>query len=216
MRVGLWRKLSTEELMFWTVVLEKTLESPLDFKKIQPVHPKGNQSWIFIWRTDDEAETPILWPPHAKSWLIGKDSDAGRDWVRRRREQQRMRWLDGITNSMDMSLRKLRELVMNREAWRVAGYEIAKSWTWLSDWTELNWTPCRTEDALEATDPGMLSSRAQSFFRSHSQLRKRTKIWFLFLEFADSKGSKALLIIPHFKHGAPNHHPVIKCVYCLK
>jgi len=65
---------------FWTVVLEKTLESPLDCKEIQPVHPKGDQSWAFIGRTDAEAETPILWPPHAKSWLFGKDSDAGRDW----------------------------------------------------------------------------------------------------------------------------------------
>ena len=65
---------------FWTVVLDKTLESPLDCKEIQPVHPKGNQSWIFIGRIDAEAETPILWPPHAKSWLIGKDSDGGRDW----------------------------------------------------------------------------------------------------------------------------------------
>ena len=65
---------------FWTVVLEKTLENPLDCKEIQPVHPKGEQSWVFIGRTDAEAETLILWPPHAKSWLIGKDSDAGRDW----------------------------------------------------------------------------------------------------------------------------------------
>ena len=65
---------------FWTVVLEKTLESPLDYKEIQPVHPKGNQSCVFIGRTDVEAETPVLWPPHVKSWLIGKDSDAGRDW----------------------------------------------------------------------------------------------------------------------------------------
>ena len=65
---------------FWTVVLEKTLESPLDCKEIQPVHPRGDQAWVFIGRTDAEAETPILWPPHAKSWLIGKDSDAGRDW----------------------------------------------------------------------------------------------------------------------------------------
>ena len=82
-RVGLWRKLSAEELMLLNInskVLEKTLESPLDFKEIQPVHPKGNQSWVFIGRTDAKAETPILWPPHAKSWLIGKDSDAGRDW----------------------------------------------------------------------------------------------------------------------------------------
>ena len=69
-----------KNLCFWTVVLEKTLESPLDCKEIQPVHPKGNQSWIFIGRTDSEAETPVLWPPHAKNWLIGKDPDAGKDW----------------------------------------------------------------------------------------------------------------------------------------
>ena len=79
-RVGRWRKLSTKELMLWTVVLEKTLESPLDCKKIQPVHPKGDQSWVFIGRTDVEAETPILWPPDVKSWLIWKDPDAGKDW----------------------------------------------------------------------------------------------------------------------------------------
>ena len=76
-RVGLWRKLSAEEWCFWTVVLEKSLESPLACKEIQPVHPKGDQSWVFIGRTDAEAETPILWPPDAKSWLIGKDPDAG-------------------------------------------------------------------------------------------------------------------------------------------
>ena len=79
------------------MVLEKTLESPLDCKEIQPVHPKGDQSWVFIGRTDAEAETPILWPPHAKNWLIGKDPDAGSDWRRRRRGWQRMRWLNGIT-----------------------------------------------------------------------------------------------------------------------
>ena len=79
-RVGLWRKLSAEELSLWTVVLEKTLESPLDCKEIQPVHSKGDLSWVFFGRNDARAETPVLWPPHAKSWLIGKDSDAGRDW----------------------------------------------------------------------------------------------------------------------------------------
>ena len=78
--VGLWRRLMPNNWWFWTVVLEKTLESPLDCKEIQPVHPKGNQSWVFIGKTDAEAETPILWPPHAKSWLIGKDPNARRDW----------------------------------------------------------------------------------------------------------------------------------------
>ena len=79
-RVGLWRKLSAENLMLLNCGLEKTLESPLDCKEIQPVHPKGHQSWVFIGGTDVEAETPVLWPTHAKSWLIGKDPDAGRDW----------------------------------------------------------------------------------------------------------------------------------------
>ena len=92
---------------FWTVVLEKILESPLDSKKIQPVHPKGNQSWVFIGRTDVEAETPILWPPDVKNWLTGKDPDAGKDWGKRRSGWQRKRWLDGISDSMDMSLNKL-------------------------------------------------------------------------------------------------------------
>ena len=79
---------------FWIVVLENTLESPLDCKGIKPVHPKGNQSWIFIWRTDAEAETPILWPPHAKSWLIGKDPDAGKDWKQEKQttEKEMIGW----------------------------------------------------------------------------------------------------------------------------
>ena len=116
---------------FWTVVLEKTLESPLDFNEIQPVHSKGDQSWVFIGRTDAEAETPILWPPDVKSWLIYPD--VRKDWGQEEKGTTEDEMVDGITDSMVMSLGKLRVLVMDRKSWHAAVHGVAKSETHLRD-----------------------------------------------------------------------------------
>ena len=143
--VWLWELDSKESWVcknwcFWTVVLQKTFESPLEYKEIQPVHPEGNQSWIYTGRTDVEAETPILWLPDLKNRLIDTKTLILRKIEgRRRRGQWRYRSMQGITNLMKMSLCRLWELVMDSKAWRATVHVVAQSWTWLSDWTQLNW-----------------------------------------------------------------------------
>ena len=131
---------------FWTMLLERTLESPLDCREIQPVHPKGDQSWMFIGRTDAEADTPILWPPHVKSWFIGKDPDAGTDWGREEKgttEDEMAGWHHRL-NGYEFGM------VMDREAWHAAIHGGTKSWTGLSNWTELNCTDiCTLGDGEE-------------------------------------------------------------------
>ena len=124
---------------FWTVVLEKTLESPLNCKDIQPVHPKRDRYWVFIGWADVEPETPILWPPDVKSWLIWKDPDAGKDWRQEEKgttEDEIIGWHHQLNGH---EFGKFRELLMDREAWHAAVHRITKNRTQLNNWTELNW-----------------------------------------------------------------------------
>ena len=126
---------------FWTVVLQKTLESPLDCKETQPVHRNGDQSWVLIGRTDVEAETPILWPPDVKGWLIWKDRDAGKDWrqeEKRTTEDETVGWHHQLSGHGSGGLW---ELVIDREAWSAVVHGVTKNRTWLSNWTELKLKP---------------------------------------------------------------------------
>ena len=118
-------------------VLKRTLESPLAYKEIKPVQRKGNQPWLFIGRTDVEAEAAVFWPPDVKSCLIGKNPDAGKDWGQKERGQRRIRWFDSINDLKDMNFSRLWEMVEDRGAWHASVHGVSKSCTWLNNWTTI-------------------------------------------------------------------------------
>ena len=160
-----------QELCFWTVVLEKTLESPLDCKGIQPINPKGNQPWIFTGRTDAQSEAPMLRPSDAKNWLIRKHPDAGKDW---RREEKGVTEGEMVGRHHRCNIHEFEQapgkLVMDREAWHAAVHGLAKSQTWLSDWTELNWLTYSGNLLYTSWKPNPREVSVQSLFYIHCYL----------------------------------------------
>ena len=189
LRVGLWRKLSAKELMLLNSgVGEDSWESP--GLQGDPTSPSQRRLDLGVLsRNDTKAETPVLWPPHAKSWLIGKDSDAGKDWGQEEKGWQRMRWLDGNTNSMDVSLSELQELVMDREVWRAAIHGVAKSRKRLSDWTELMLSQLPLQPSL-----------ATWHTFKPKEMEVRNNVWkLLLIKWADSTDSSLYPFFPNFK-----------------
>ena len=175
-----------KNLCFWTVVLEKTLASPLDWKEIQPVHPKGNQPWVFIGRTDAEAETPILWLLGAKNSLV-KTLMLGKVEGRKRRRGKRMRWLNDITDSMDMSLSQLRELVMARKAGMLqslGSQRVRHDWVTEPNWTGFDeyctywWVSLSCQTGLFSMKPFIPSPKGKnSLLREEVQSNIRLPWW---------------------------------------
>ena len=203
-------------------MLEKTLESPLDSKEIKPFDPKGNQPWIFIGSPDAEAEAPILQPPNAKSHFIGKDPDAGENWRQNGKGQQKKRWLDSITNSMDTNLSKLQEIVKTRGSWCAEVHEVTKSWIRLESESEVAQSFPTLCDHMDCNLPGfsvlgifqtrVLEWVAISFSRESSPPRDRTWVSCIAGRRFIIQATREALVIEKQKQQSGDN---LFCIYCM-